>query len=350
MKRIKYLFKCVCGMNFGRMLRTVRRLAGENNKLSIVVLLDILWCGIRYGAGYVDYQIFDFAKLSGRQRKTFVTRGINNDFIRKLNNRDDYSKFEDKSVFNTLFGEFIGREWLVLSGSSSDSGDDDGGGSSLNNLQSFSEFVERNPVFIAKPIDAICGKGIEKIDVNSNGGDVRSLYGKLVENRQLLIEECVVQHGDLSAVNASSVNTVRFMTIVSADSVHVMFRALRVGIAGSVVDNFNAGGMFVLLDENGVIISDAINKNTDVFERHPSTDVVFKGTKIPFFREALELVECAARVVSGVRYVSWDVAITPTGPVLIEGNHNPGYDLLQSKVYLLDNEYGRLEDFKKVIG
>ena len=31
-----------------------------------------------------------------------------------------------------------------------------------------------------------------------------------------------------------------------------------------------------------------------------------------------------------LRYVGWDVAITPDGPVLVEGNDLPGYDMCQN--------------------
>jgi hypothetical protein len=322
-RKLKYLTKCLFRMNFGRMFKTVRTLAKENRKLSVVIFFDILLCGLRYGAGYVDYQIFDFVKLSAKQRRTFVTRGINNEFIRKLNNRADYHKFEDKTVFNTLFAQFVKRNWWQLPA----------GGE-------FEAVDESPPVVIVKPTNAICGQGIFKL----NACDITP------ESYDRIVEECIVQHDEAARLHPSSVNTLRFMTIVKNGEVHVMFRALRVGSGGSVVDNFNAGGMFVLLDENGVIISDAIDKKTQMFERHPDTGVVFKGYKIPFFIEAESMVKEAALVVPGIKYVSWDVAVSPDAPVLVEGNHNPGYDLLQSKAYLKSNEFGRLPDFRKIAG
>ena len=315
------------------MFSTIRKLAKENHKLSLAVFFDILWCGFRYGAGYVDYLIFDFVRLSRKQRRTFVTRGINNEFIRKLNDKEHYFKFEDKTVFNSLFKKYIGRNWVCLKDVSA---------------EEFVRFFEENPVVMAKPVDSICGKGIEKFSVSDC--DSAELYERLIGTGQLLVEECIVQHEDVSRMNPSSVNTIRFMTIAgdSEQEVYVMFRALRVGVGDNVVDNFNAGGLFVLLNENGVIISDAVNKKTEIFTRHPSTDVVFKGVQLPFFKEAEEMVKESARVVPEIRYVSWDVAVTPKGPVIVEANHNPGYDLLQSKVYLMDNEYGRLADFVAV--
>jgi glutathione synthase/RimK-type ligase-like ATP-grasp enzyme len=323
LKKIKFLVQCVFRMNLSRLFKTANRIANENRRFSVVIFFDMLWCGVRYGAGYVDYQIFDFVRLSSKQRKTFVTRGINNEFIRKLNTRESYYRFEDKTVFNELFSEFVGRKWWSLPAG---------------------EVLEVDGDFdvIVKPVDSICGQGIEKVKVS----EIKQAdYARIVE-------EYIIQHDEVSRLHPESVNTIRFMTVVDKQKeVHVMFRALRVGSGGNVVDNFNAGGMFVLLDENGVICSDAINKNTDVFEAHPTTGVRFKGCQIPYFQEAEEMVKSAALLGArcGIGYVSWDVAITPSRPVLVEGNHNPGYDLLQSKVYLMSNEYGRLPDFRKVV-
>ena len=45
------------------------------------------------------------------------------------------------------------------------------------------------------------------------------------------------------------------------------------------------------------------------------------------WREILDLLQEAARVVPSVRYVGWDVAVTPDGPLLVEGNQYPGHDI-----------------------
>jgi hypothetical protein len=54
--------------------------------------------------------------------------------------------------------------------------------------------------------------------------------------------------------------------------------------------------------------------------QHPNSGVVFDGFQIPYFREAVELVSQLHRHLRGVHSIGWDVAITPTGPTIIEGN------------------------------
>jgi hypothetical protein len=48
------------------------------------------------------------------------------------------------------------------------------------------------------------------------------------------------------------------------------------------------------------------------------------GFRVPYFREAVALVNQVSPVVPQVPYIGWDVAITPQGPILIEGNPNSG--------------------------
>jgi hypothetical protein len=48
--------------------------------------------------------------------------------------------------------------------------------------------------------------------------------------------------------------------------------------------------------------------------------VVFRGFAIPLWAEACALVERAALAFLPLRTIGWDVAVTPRGALLIEGN------------------------------
>ena len=54
-----------------------------------------------------------------------------------------------------------------------------------------------------------------------------------------------------------------------------------------------------------------------------------KGFQIPFWNEIIKMLISAANVVKEVGYIGWDVAITKTGPIIIEGNNDGGYTAYQ---------------------
>jgi len=320
-------------MDYRGLWRTIREIARENRKASLLILVDMMWCVIRYGAGYIDYRIFDFARLSGAQRKTFVTQGKNENLIRRLNRKSDCRLMNDKIEFNKLFESYIGREWIDLRACSK---------------EEFASFLKGKSAIIAKPVAEVSGKGVIIVET-AQCQNPKELYCRLKKSGQVLVEQMVVQHPDISRVYQDSVNTLRLFTIAMPDEVHVICRVMRFGVGGSVVDNFTAGGMFALVNEAGIIHTDAVNIKTEIFSAHPDTGEIFKGMEIPFFAEAEAMAKEAARLVPGIRYVGWDIAITHTGPLFIEANHNPGYVLMQSKVYLLENDYGLLPMIKKIL-
>ena len=69
---------------------------------------------------------------------------------------------------------------------------------------------------------------------------------------------------------------------------------------------------------------------------------------IPYWKESLETCLKAAKMVDGLGYVGWDIAVTPNGPVLIEGNHFPGHDILQMPPHVPD-KIGMLPRFREFI-
>ena len=85
------------------------------------------------------------------------------------------------------------------------------------------------------------------------------------------------------------------------------------------------------------------------FETHPLTGIPFMGFQVPLWDEALDMVRKAARKAYGYNchWIGWDVAITPDGPVLVEGNNLPGYDMCQNAGHV---DEGMLPRFEKLLG
>lgn len=54
---------------------------------------------------------------------------------------------------------------------------------------------------------------------------------------------------------------------------------LKVGRAGSVVDNGGAGGIIINIDkETGELVTDGVREDNTVYARHPDSGMPFKGS------------------------------------------------------------------------
>lgn len=107
--------------------------------------------------------------------------------------------------------------------------------------------------------------------------------------------------------------------------------------------------MYTLLDNDGTISHPLFcDKTVTYYDVHPNNKTVFKGFKVPYFEEAAQMCKEAALVEPNMRYVGWDVGITPNGPVFVEGNNLPGYDMCQNHRFH-DDGCGMKEVFEKVI-
>ncbi len=120
------------------------------------------------------------------------------------------------------------------------------------------------------------------------------------------------------------------MTDRVGNTVHVAYITLKFGRGDSFCDNSGQKGVMVRVDpQTGKIVSHATDDYYNIFEGHPDTGVVFKGYQVPMVQEAVAMAKEAAMVVPEIAHVGWDVAVTPDGPALIEGNDYPGSDMGQ---------------------
>jgi glutathione synthase/RimK-type ligase-like ATP-grasp enzyme len=320
-------------MDYGNMLATVSKIHAKTGKSRIWLFFDMVRCGIRYGAGYKDYMLCEFYNLTADQRATYVTRGINNQLVRMLNDREYYHCVENKVEFNRLFAEFIHRGWLDMD---------------KTDFDTFSEFMQSRQVVISKPASATCGKGIEKLN-KSDFADLREMYDHIKSAGSGLVEDYIIQHPDVSAIYPDSVNTYRIVTVLSEGRANVVYAFIRIGNGGRFVDNINSGGMAAPINvDTGVIQYAAFDKDSVYYDVHPSTGCRIAGYQLPYWRESVEMCLKAAHVVPQLGYVGWDIAVSADGPQLIEGNHFPGHDILQMPPHVPD-KIGMLPRFKEFV-
>ena len=73
-------------MNYKGFFQIIKEVHEKTNKNSILIFLDIVYCGLKYQAGYIDYNLYEMYRMNKFERKTIITRGINNEYIKKYNN------------------------------------------------------------------------------------------------------------------------------------------------------------------------------------------------------------------------------------------------------------------------
>lgn len=317
--------------SFERMKKSLKAIHDRSHKSYFHIVLDIFRCWILFGTGYVDYYDFYFDEIDDKKKATYINVAVNHKYIRKLNNPDYYHILNDKVEFLNTYKDFIKRDFLDLRTAS---------------FEDFEIFYKNHNEFMGKPVDGLCGKGIELI--KNDNPNIKEVYDKLLKDNQLLLEERIVQCEELSRVYPYAINTIRVVTALVNGEVTIMWAGLRVGNHGNVVDNFNHGGMLLKIDEDGVIRKPAFDKDLNVYDAHPMTGVKFNGFKVPRWDEAKELAKKLAYVTPEVGLTGFDLAISDKGVDVVEGNQHPGYDVYQNKIHL-DGDEGLKEKFDKVI-
>lgn len=332
MRKMKLLLKRIRHINFDRMFDMINRVHQESNRNQLLILLDMIYCALRYNVGYLDYYVFGFVFCNAKERKTFMTMPVNNYLFMKLNDKQGREDFDDKLKFNEIFNDYLGRDWLDLR---------------CAKYEVFESFTKKHSIIFVKPVDAFSGKGIEKIDI-SKVTDIHELYQSLIEHKQYVVEECLIQHPDLDVLNPTSINTMRVTSLIKDGAVHIMYTLLRTSDGTKSIDNIGSGGYYAPINADGYIFKPGFTEQDGAHEFHPYTHTRFEGFAVPYYHEAVELIKTCALLKPEVRYCGWDVAITKNGPVLIEGNPMPGYDIPQNHFHLV-GKTGLLPKFKEIL-
>ena len=332
MSRLSYMLRRAMRMDYRAMLKTANMLHRKTGKSRVWLLCDMVRCAVRYNAGYIDYKIAEMYRLNDAQRRTQITRGISNSIVARMNDKKFWHFFDNKTEFNQLFSAQVKRGWLNLLEASE---------------EDFAKFLEGRGDIICKPIDGSSGQGILKC-TPEDYTDPAALYKRLREAGIGIVEDKVIQHEAIAALCPTSVNTIRVATLLGDKKEGIVYAYIRIGNV-KVMDNVDCGGMAAPVDlETGVISGVGANKAGEAFENHPMTGKRIPGTQIPYWDEVRAMCLSAMHRVPQVRFVAWDVAITPDGPVFIEGNSFPSHAIPQFAAHFPDG-IGILPRFEEFI-
>lgn len=311
MRRLLYLgyyIKQLDREKFWALFHYVRK---EQEMSRLALMMDIVYSTLRYNISLMGYFQFRFFALEASERQSYAGTGFMYEYQLVMNPRDSRHWLEDKAEFYKKYKPLV-RHFVA----------------SIEELRA-------TPSLIDNLLANDSGKVVLKYSKGQCGNEVEICGVEKFEDSNLLeymdqqgydvVEEFIVQHDQLMELSPSAVNTVRVFTQLNKDDeVEILGARLRIAL-NSHVDNLAYGNFAAPLDEvDGRVCGPAVYSDIRKSEvtRHPVTGVEIVGFLVPYWNEIISLVQQAALLHPENRSVGWDVAVTPEGPTLIEGNHN----------------------------
>ena len=262
-----------------------------------------------------------YTGMNGEFHKEYLPYDIFNPIINpRLNQIKQWPALLDKNFTYTLFKDFNQPKRIVQNINGFYFINDD--------IVSLDEAVEacksyNKPLIIKPTIETGSGKMVNRFVTE---GEKTSLQNQSIKDlfkvykKDFVVQECLEQSDVLKSLNPSSLNTLRVVSYLNDQGVHITTSVLRVGKDGCVTDNFSTGGLFCGIEENGDLKGKGYGPKGEVFETS-YTGINLKDCKIPNYSAVKEMVKSMHFVVPYFKIISWDIGLDKNNtPYLIEYN------------------------------
>lgn len=166
------------------------------------------------------------------------------------------------------------------------------------------------------------GKKISKEDIKQHIGNI--IFGVYANglNDRAIIEERLIGHKALEDLNAEGLCDIR-MICYHGRPIQAMMRVATKASDGKA--NLHQGGVGIAIDlENGQTTFAQI-KRRDISE-HPDSSALLVGRQVPQWREVKDLCLEVAKIMP-LNYLGIDIAISQSGPRVLEVNARPGIEI-----------------------
>ena len=292
-KAVKKLFKAIPELN--------------NRQDRQRLITDILFCRLAYGFMPDEYWCFHLENQTMEQRKEWVSDIDRYIYVYSLNDLVEDRCFNNKGLTYKRFAKYYKRKALYIT--------------SEADRQHFMRFAAEHPVFVKKAVMGSLGRGIELVNLKEDNRSAEALFDEILKEGPHIVEERVIQGEKTAELNASSVNTVRVITLNTKKGISVLYTFMKVGRAGSFVDNGGSGGILVGIDrETGVMNTDGYDELDKCYAEHPDNKTVFRGFQLPEWDKMLSICKEMSASIPDVRMIGWDMAYSNKGWLVIEGN------------------------------
>ncbi len=314
-------------------------------------LFEMAYLFVNHGLGpnYYKDAGFSSSKIPWNIKKLYLSSRQYYKTVWKLNNYDYRKLSQNKMAEKAMFSLYNIPTPLYL-GLLDEKCGTTPHGSSLKSIPELEDYLKSivNTRLCFKLLEGWGGKGFQVVDIlEENGNILLSPLDYMNDSEALkisvsdyvnnflgyskeisyLLEKYFIQHPLLNSINPSSVNTIRMWVVnrLGEPETRVIGAFLRVGRAGSLVDNMDRGGFFCNVDlDTGILDAgeQRFDKKTH-FDKHPDTGSQIKGRQIPYWEEVKNMGCKALSIFPGINFAGIDMAVSDEGPVVIEMNVPP---------------------------
>jgi hypothetical protein len=310
LRKLTYLGYYVRETDF-RQLRTFYNYSSAiTGKSKLFIIRDMIVSVFRYNISLKDYFCFRFFEINSDSREKWAGTGFMYQYQLQMNPLATRDILADKIKFLHHFSPFVRRDFCALA--------------DIRNDQGRARMMLEDPSGLIVLKNSRGQVGAEVEVVKCRDFNPLSLSGYMMRKKYDLVEAYIVQHPDLMALSPAGLNTIRIFTQIHDGKVELLGARLRISV-NSQVDNMAAGNLAAPVDiETGIVsgpgvYSDITKEDQSV---HPVTGAMITGFLVPFWKEVIGLSVNAAMMTPENKSVGWDIAVTPEGPELVEGNHN----------------------------
>ena len=265
-----------------------------------------------------EYEWTGYYDLSEAQKATVSTLWTRAEYRKTFTDRRYICILMNKYIFSKVFSDFYGRGCAMTRDVTP---------------EKLRELAGDKGKVVLKPNCKGQGKGVRVLSTATEEEFSAALeqIGK-VENG--IVDEYIVQHPDIARLNPDAVSIVRFYSVTGPEASY-LFAPVFTAATNKDISNGCQDALTAMIDiRTGQVISDAVDQNNiSDYPVHPVTGVPFKGLKLPFWQETIDMMRKAVPLADKISNIGWDVAITEEGPLIIEANTIPGFNTAQYRGY-----------------